>query len=144
MKNGKRIKAGIVYQSNDSLFYQPLYTPEITHFLKVEQVDTIILKAKEIPEQDLEEAGPGSDSLARTSLAFAVVGCLPVIGVPFLLASLILGIICLRKIRKHPELYKGKKMAKTSIIISLIALIVYSAIAIYVVLACPFGISIAY
>ena len=46
LKNGKRVKAGIVYQSHDSLFYQPLYTPEITNFLKVEQVDTIILKEK--------------------------------------------------------------------------------------------------
>lgn len=139
LKNGKRIKAGIVYQSHDSLFYQPLYTPEITNFLQVEQVDTIILKEKEIPDQDMVETGPESDSLARTSLAFAVIGCLPVIGVPFLLASLILGIICLRKIRKHPELYKGKKMAKTSIIISLIALIVYGAIAIYGVLTISIG-----
>jgi hypothetical protein len=77
----------------------------------MEEVDTIL------PKQLINE----KHGVAGTILP--VVGMIPLLGFPFAVASIVLGMISLNKINSNPKIYKGKGVAINSIIWGVLGII---------------------
>jgi hypothetical protein len=92
-KNGRKDTVRIIALSRDTLFYQLYGKPDVTISVTTDQVDTVyILKITE--------------PLGVASTILPVFGMFPVLGIPFAVLGLVLGIISLKRINRNPSFYK--------------------------------------
>jgi hypothetical protein len=120
LKKGRKISAGFIYQSHDTLFYKSTSNPKITHFVTAGQVDTIY-KVKyydSMKSQEVDTRMP--DKLGLGGLILSYIGFIPIIGLPFAVAAVILGAISIHKINRHPEKYSGISKANGSLILGIL------------------------
>ena len=122
LNNGSKISAGLIYQSHDTLFYQLISSPKITNFVSVEQVDTIF-KVKyydSMKAQVVDTRKP--DGIGVVGFVCSLLGIIPIVGLPFAIAAVIMGAVSLRKIKRHPEQYRGINQASASLIIGILGI----------------------
>jgi hypothetical protein len=120
LKKGRKISAGFIYQSHDTLFYKSTSNPKITNFVTVQQIDTIF-KVKyydSMKSQIVDTRMP--DKLGLGGIILSFIGLIPIIGLPFAVAAVILGAISLRKINRHPEKYSGTGKAYGSLVLGIL------------------------
>jgi hypothetical protein len=124
LKKGRKISAGFIYQSHDTLFYKSTSNPKITHFVTTGQVDTIY-KVKyydSMKSQVVDTRMP--DKLGLGGLILSFIGFIPIVGLPFAVAAVILGAISLRKINRHPEKFSGISKAYGSLILGILGTVI--------------------
>jgi hypothetical protein len=119
LKNGSKISAGLIYQSHDTLFYQLISNPRVTKFVAVEQVDTIY-KVKYYDSTKEQEVDTRKPILGSGGIVLSLIGLIPIIGLPFAIAAVIVGAVNLHKINRHPEQYRGINKAYASIILGIL------------------------
>lgn len=139
LKNGHKILAGIIYQSNDTLFYQSSSNPDVTKIVKVEEVDTII-KVKYIDSTtgkvvDMRK----TESLGIVGFIFSILGIIPIFGLPFGILAVLFGALSLKKINRHPERYKGRGVANASLIIGILGVAISAIVLIAVAISGGIG-----
>ena len=120
LKKGRKIRAGFIYQSHDTLFYKSTSNTKITNFVTTGQVDTIF-KVKyydSMKSHVVDTRMP--DKLGLSGMILSFIGFIPLIGFPFAVAAVILGAVSLRKIKRHPEQYRGINNASASIILGIL------------------------
>jgi|WetSurMetagenome_2_1015567.scaffolds.fasta_scaffold108614_1 hypothetical protein len=120
LKKGRKISTGFIYQSHDTLFYKSTSNTKITNFVTGEQVDTIF-KVKyydSMRSQVVDTRIPDKQGLSGLILSF--IGFIPIIGLPFAVAAVILGAISIRKINRHPEKYSGTGKAYGSVVLGIL------------------------
>jgi hypothetical protein len=124
-KNGKKEAVSVISQFNDSLFYTLVKNPGIVYGVPLVQVDTVI-------KMKYWDQGKGrvvdnrkNEPLSIIGFISSILGLVPLAGLPFAIAGLILGYKGLRRIRANPLRFKGTKFAKASITIGVIGLVIF-------------------
>jgi len=141
LKNGSKKRTGLIYQSHDTLFYKLISNPRITNFVSVEQVDTIFkVKYYDSTKGQVVETRKSVD-LGTVGLIFSFLGIMPFVGLPFALAAVILGAVSLRKIKRHPEQYRGINNANASIILGILGIAITTIILIALAISGYSGVS---
>jgi hypothetical protein len=102
-KNGRKETVRIISISHDTLYYQSYLKTGITVSVTIDKIDTVyIIKITE--------------PLGVASTVLPVFGMFPVLGLPFAVLGLILGIISLNRICRNPSYYKRKGVAINGIV----------------------------
>ena len=122
-KSGNEDTVRIVSHSQDGLYYQLISEPKKTKFVLMAEVDTIrtdtlysFKQGEDIPNEKATDA-------EKKGLAFSLLGFVPVIGIPFAIMGIILGAKNLRRIGKNLTSIRRKRIALSSVIIGIAALI---------------------
>ena len=122
-KNGKKVLVGVIYQSADTLFCHSASNPEETIIVKVEDVDTLLqVKHTDFSTGEVIDSRK-TEKLSKVGLIFSIVGLIPIIGLPFGILAVSFGAISLRRIKRNPELWKGKERSVVSIMIGILAMV---------------------
>ena len=121
-KDGHKETAGIIYQSNDTLFFHLISNSDITRNVQVEQVDTILqVKYFDFTKGKVVDTRK-TVKLGLAGVILSVLGLFPFFGLPFAILAVIFGAVSLKKINRNPELYKGKRRATTSLILGILGI----------------------
>jgi hypothetical protein len=101
-KNGRKDTVRITAISNDTLYYQLYGNPNINLSATIDKIDTVhIIRITE--------------PLGVASTILPVFGMFPLLGLPFAVLGLILGIISLKRINRNPAYYKRVGVAYNGI-----------------------------
>lgn len=128
LKDGHKITSGIIYQLEDTLFYQLSSNPKVTRTVGADQVDTIIRVRYFDPDKAQVVDTRKTEKLAVAGLVFSILGIFPLVGLPFAVLGLIFGAISLRRINRNPEKYRGKGKAQASLFIGIVMTAISAAI----------------
>lgn len=124
-KNGKKEAVSVITQFNDSLFYTLVNPPGILHGVPLVQVDTVIKMKYWDQVKGRVVDNRKNEPLSIIGFISSILGLVPLAGLPFAIAGLILGYKGLRRIRANPLRFKGTKFAKASITIGVIGLVIF-------------------
>jgi hypothetical protein len=140
-KNGHKETVKIIYQSHDTLKYELIAEPGVVRSVMMDQVDSILqvkyLVVKEKKEKVVDTRK--KEPLGKVGFIFSIIGFLPVIGIPFSLLAIVFGAVSLHKIHRYPNRFKGKGLAKASLILGIIAIVGYGLLIILVSAGGGFG-----
>ncbi|MCX6278224.1 MAG: DUF4190 domain-containing protein [Bacteroidetes bacterium] len=109
--NGEEKIVQILSQRHNTLFYMLLYDTSIIRSVAMAQIDTIL--------PDIRKA----ENFGLTGFVLSLFGFIPLIGIPFAIAGMILGLKSLRKIKRFPTLYKGKGFGQASVVFGILGII---------------------
>lgn len=142
-KNGKKETVKIISQTRDTLKYELISEKGIGRTVMMEQVDSILLVKSYFVK---EEKGNGVDTrktepLGKAALAFSVLGFIPFIGIVFSILAIVFGAVSLHKINRHPEKYKGKRIAIASVTLGILTLLGNAIIIIAIAASGGIGVS---
>lgn len=123
-KTGKVEAVKIISVSDNMLKYKSAEEKNITRGITTDMVDTVFQVQYRDPGSGKIVDTRKHDSLGVLGFVFSILGLIPAIGLPFAVLGLIFGMHTLKKIRRFPARYKGTKLAKASIGIAIIGLII--------------------
>ena len=122
-KSGNEETVRIISHSHDGLYYQLISEPKKTKFVMMAQVDTILTDTMHSFKQGKEITKKEAKLPEMKGLKYSLIGFVPVIGIAAAIIGIILGARNLHRIRKNLASIKGKKIAISSVIIGVVALI---------------------
>lgn len=122
-KSGIKDTVRIISHSHDGLYYHLISEPKKTKFVMMAEVDTILTDTTYSFKQGEDIPNEKATKDEKKGLVFSLLGFIPVIGIPFAIIGITLGARNLRRIGKNLTSIKRKRMAKSSVIIGIIALI---------------------
>jgi hypothetical protein len=135
LKDGPVLDINVVHQDTNRFFYRPLSDPGTPVFVRHDKVEWLIVpctekKAETVPEKKdpgsgLPEHPEGSrtDPLAVVGMILTILGMVPILGIPFGILAILFIALSRNRIRKHPEKFKGAKLAKAALILWIAGLI---------------------
>jgi len=113
----------IISQSHDTLKYELTSEQGVVRLVMMEQVDTILTGTAYSFKQGKGNTTKETESNEQKYLRYSEIGFIPIVGIPFAIIGIILGARNLRRIRKNLASIKGKKIAQSTVIIGILALI---------------------
>jgi len=121
-KNGNEDTVRIISHSHDGLYYHLISEPKKTKFVMLAEVDTILTDTSYSFKQREDIPKEKATNAEKKGLIFSLMGFIPVIGIPFAIIGITFGVKNLRRIGKNLTNIKRKRIAKTSVIIGIVAL----------------------
>jgi hypothetical protein len=140
-KSGNEDTVRIISHSHEGIYYHFVSEPKKTKFAMMDEVDTIFpdsthsfKQAEDIPEEKATES-------EIKGLGYSLIGFVPVIGIPFAIIGIILGVRNLHRIGKNLASIKRKRIAQSTVIIGIAALIfnIIATIVIFSAIAAAFS-----
>ena len=123
-KNGHKEDVRIISQSRDTLKYELVSEHGVVRLVSMGQVDSILLVKSCLNKKKVADTRK-TEPLGKVGLIFSIIGFLPVIGIPFSLLAIVFGAVSLHKINRHPERFKGKNIATTSLVLGILSIVIW-------------------
>ena len=111
-KDGQSKIATIISMSADSMTYQVITEDNIVRSIEMAKVDSILRDSRK------------NEPLGVIGIISSILGLVPLFGIPFAILGIIFGSRSLRKIRSHPERFKGQSRARASKAIGIVGLVI--------------------
>lgn len=145
-KNGNADTVRIISHSQDGLYYHLISEPKKTRFVITAEVDTILTDTSYSFKQGEDIIKEKVKSIEIKHLIYSLIGFVPVIGIPFAIIGIIMGARTLHRIRKNLASIKRKRIAQSTVIIGIVALIfnIIITIVIFSAIAAAFSSSISH
>lgn len=137
IRNEEPARIKVISRSGDTLKYESVAEKGVIRSILKNQIDSVYKidtiftkstyknKVKPAPPEDHYTGAKKKEPLGIAAFVLSIVGLVPLFGLPFAILGLILGIVSLNKINRHPKrFYNTKWMGTAAIVLGIVGMVI--------------------